>query len=184
MRRTLQRRISVAVVAALLGAAPSAAEGLRLDGVYLSKGLNPDGTEYRGVVDLTRHGDSYVLTWLIALAEGEAVVLIPSAAGVGVVDGGMLAVSYYSPRMTGTVLYRIEEDGRSLVGRWVVAGGNGGVYSETLTKVPVESSEPGPPEPSDQDTKPRTPDKRIRPSVGDSVERSAGLAHTRDVCGV
>ena len=171
MGRALRLGLSVAVLIAVAAPAARAAEGPRLDGMYLSKGLNPDGTEYRGVVDVARQGDSFVVTWMIPYTDGETILLVPTAVGIGILEGGMLAVSYYGSKMAGIVLYRIEDDGRRLAGRWVVAGGDGGVYSETLTKVPMEVSEPEVPEPSEpsEDVKPRAPNSPLRPSAGRAI---------------
>ena len=168
MGRTLRLGLLVAVLIAVVAPAARAAEEPRLEGIYLAKGLNPDGTEYRGVVDVAQRGDSFVVTWMIPYTDGETILLVPTAVGIGILEGGMLAVSYYGSKMAGIVLYRIEDDGRRLAGRWVVAGGDGGAHSETLTKVPEEVAEPGPPEPP-EDAKPRQRSKPIRPSAGRAI---------------
>ena len=171
MGRTLRLGLSVAVLIAVVAPAARAAEEPRLDGMYLSKGLNPDGTEYRGVVDVAQQGDSFVVTWMMPSTEGDTILLVPTAVGIGVLDGGMFAVSYYGSKMAGVVLYRVEGDGRRLAGRWVVAGGDGGVYSETLTKATTQVSEPEASEPSEpsEDAKPRAPHVPNRPSAGRAI---------------
>jgi hypothetical protein len=75
----------------------------------------------------------------------------------------MLAVSYHSADRAGVVMYRIESDGQRLAGRWTVAGDDGTVYPETLTKLPreaVESELGNPPEK-------QTPPKKTTPSRRD-----------------
>jgi hypothetical protein len=106
-----------------------------LEGTYAAQGFNPDGSEYRGVVKITRHGDSVMVAWLFPRVVGEDEALVLRAAGVGVVHGGMLAVSYYGQDATGIALYQIENDGQRLSGRWVAANSEGEVQLETLTKL-------------------------------------------------
>lgn len=137
----LATRLGLPVAVLLIMTAPvlGAAGEPDLDGMYISEGLNGDGTSYRGVVHLARQGDSFVVTWMVPHATDERVVLVRTALGIGIVDAGVLAVSYYTTGMIGVVLYRIEEDGRRLTGRWAVAGTDGGAYSETLTKLPKDT---------------------------------------------
>jgi hypothetical protein len=113
------------------GAEPS------LEGTYTAKGLNSDGSEYHAVVRIARRGESFLVAWLVPkAANDESVVLVAKKAGVGVVSGSMLAVSYYGQDLTGVVLFQIEDGGARLVGRGVAAEGNGAVQTETLTRVP------------------------------------------------
>jgi hypothetical protein len=153
----MTRRWLAVVSAALLLAASAwpaqAASDPELAGTYLSKGLNPDGTEYHGVVRIARHGESFIVSWMTTLARDRSVMLVPTSVGIGVVSGGMLAVSYYSAQTAGVVLYQIEQDGARLAGSWAVAGDNGTVYAETLTKV-AESDLPAPEAPSDHERQP------------------------------
>lgn len=126
---------SVAVV--FLAASAQAAEGeSTLDGMYASTGVNPDGSQYKGFVHISHRGDSLVVSWMFPQTANGSMVLVPNSVGVGVVSDGMLAVSYYSSRAAGIVLYRIEEDGHRLAGHWTVAGSDGNVYTETLVKLP------------------------------------------------
>ncbi len=118
-------------------------------------------------MQLARRGDSFVVTWMIAQATPEELVLVPSAVGIGVVDAGVLAVSYYASQMSGIVLYRIEDGGRLLIGRWAIAGADGAAYTETLTRF-AEDADPASLEPP-QEAKPRPPVKSFRPSVGQAL---------------
>jgi hypothetical protein len=100
-----------------------------LSGIYLCEGVNPDGSPYKGLVEITRKQASYTVEWTLAASE---------VRGVGIFRGGMLAVSYFggSP---GVVVYRIEA-GR-LIGEWTVGNANGHLFSETLTKLPKQLRE-------------------------------------------
>ena len=157
MTPTWRSMILVAVLLAI-PSAPQAADEPSLVGTYLSKGLNPDGSEYQGVVRISRHGASFVVSWMSPYAAEQAMLLVPTSVGVGVMSGGMLAVSYYSRQTAGVVLYRIEEDGQRLAGSWALAGDNGSVYAETLTKVAASDplgSVPAPTVPPSENPHPR-----------------------------
>jgi hypothetical protein len=113
-----------------------------LDGVYLAKGFNPDGTEYSGLVEIARHGQSFFVRWISVEVSPDAVLLTPVWVGLGIVTEGTFAVSYHSANRAGVVVYRIESDGQRLDGHWAVTGDDGTVYPETLTKVPGHLPEP------------------------------------------
>ena len=166
MTRAWPSVILVTVLVALPAA--QAADEPTLVGTYVSKGLNPDGSEYDGVVRIARHGDSFVVGWMSAVAADQRMLLVPTSVGVGVMSGGMLAVSYYSRQMAGVVLYRIEEDGQRLAGSWAVAGNDGAVYVETLTRVPEADALalPPPSAPRSEEQRPRAP-ARPRLAPGD-----------------
>ena len=119
-----------------------AAENPSLEGVYAWTGVDVDGTAIHGLVHVKRHGDSFLVAWLLHPDD-----TLPAAVGVGVAGEGMLAVLFYGPLTDAVVLYRIEDGGRRLVGRWVAAGGDGAVHPDVLTRVPDElrsSAETGP----------------------------------------
>ena len=136
--------LRVVLIMALAVCAPPMAQGAEpaIEGLYGAEGFNPDGSEYRGVVKIVRRGESYVVAWIFP-AEGDGtIVFVPRSAGVGVVSGGALAVSYYGQDATGVVLYQIENSGQRLAGRWVSANGEGVVHTETLTKLPAPAVAP------------------------------------------
>jgi hypothetical protein len=140
-------RYALLLVALIAAAAPfvRAADEPELEGMYAVSGVNPDGNEYRGVVQIEHHGDSLRLTWMFPDVSPDTkaeVLLIPNAVGIGIVNGGMLAVSYYGPRLVGIVLYRIEENGHRLAGQWTVVGDDGALHAETLTRLPPEAVQP------------------------------------------
>jgi hypothetical protein len=134
MRRAM--RVSI-VLGTVLGFATTAARAdePHVTGVYLSNRLNADGSQYQSVVHVVRDHDTFVVSWMDLRANNGQVVIVPTAAGVGMVEGRVFAVSQYSQQTIGLVLYRIEEDGR-LIGRWTSAEGDGAAYSETLTRLP------------------------------------------------
>ena len=144
MRPTLRL---VLLIVAVAWSAPPAAHGAEptLEGLYDAEGVNPDGSAYRGVVKILRRGESFLVAWMFPRDDGDEIRLVPQSAGVGVMNGGMLAVSYYGQDLTGVALYQIENGGQRLSGRWVPANGDGAVRSETLTRAPVPVAAPVPP---------------------------------------
>jgi hypothetical protein len=143
MRTTLA--VAIVLAALVVGASVAHAADSSLEGLYTAEGQNPDGTPYRELVKIVRHGDSFLVAWLVVRMEDEEMVVVPRAAGVGVVNGGMLAVSYYGQDdLTGVVLYQIENGGQRLAGHWVVANGDGAIHTETLTRLPTPVAAPGP----------------------------------------
>ena len=137
------------VVGPLVGhaaAMPAAAEPAALPGVYECRGIGADGRQYRGAVVIEPDGNRFVLQWYIS-AELAAV-------GLGIREGDVLAVSFFSADAGGVVLYRI--DGQQLVGHWSAPLTNGQVFEETLTRMADPPAAPPSPPPSH----PRPPDSR------------------------
>jgi hypothetical protein len=113
-----------------------------LNGTYLCEGTRPDGAEYKGIVRIVRHNGAYQLVWNVGREEQHL--------GIGILNGDVLAVSYYGG-VPGVVAYRIEqaEKGSRLVGQWTVANAGGQVFGETLTRLTQEvTAIPPPPAPS------------------------------------
>ena len=130
------------VTALFFGAATYASAGagrsqepVDLTGTYSCRGQNFDGTSYEAIVEIVKHNDAYQVVWI---TDDEVVAL-----GMGVVQQGVLAVSYYAGS-PGVVAYRVEGDGR-LVGQWTLAGADGTVISETLTRTADTTRRRGPP---------------------------------------
>ena len=118
----------VAVVVTFIGlTAPSVrtADGPELTGVYRCDGANPDGSPYRGVVEIAKNHDTFHVRW--SFPDGR------SAFGIGFVRSNSLSVSYFGGGVAGLAVYKIESG--KLVGEWTVAGADGTVYTETLTKM-------------------------------------------------
>ncbi len=112
-----------------------------LSGVYRCNGMNPDGTAYQGVVEISKLRNTFRVRW--TMDDGSII-------GVGIFSNGILAVSYFGGAPA-VVVYKL--DGTNLVGEWTMGGIEGAVYRETLTKTdgvapPVPA--PGPREPGPQ----------------------------------
>ena len=105
-----------------------------LSGAYICNGKNFDGSTYQGLVEIVRQNGAFQLVWL---SDSDVVGL-----GMGIRTGNVLSVAFYSGA-PGVIAYRIEGQNR-LVGEWTVAGADGKVSSETLTKVPDESLDRSP----------------------------------------
>ena len=119
-------------------------------GVYLCEGANPDGSPYKGLVEIVAIDNTYLVHWV--MADGAEVL------GVGIRNSDVLSVSYFGGTPA-VVVYRI--DGDRLVGEWTMGGAEGMLYSETLTRMPNQQPQPRKPQPE----RPR----RTRPAVGKSV---------------
>ena len=141
MKPRLRAVVLVLAAAALLAPGAPAAEPA-LEGMYTAQGVNPDGTEYRAVVQIARRGEGFTVAWLFPHLVGEEMLLVLKSAGVGLMSGGTLAVSYYGQDATGIALYQIESGGQRLIGRWASANGAGAVQTETLTKLAVPAATP------------------------------------------
>jgi hypothetical protein len=103
-------------------------------GVYMCEGKNPDGTDYKGIVEIVKFRDSFLVRW--TLPDDVSVI------GVGIQSNGVLAVSYFGGA-PGVIVYRI--DGNRMIGEWTMGGTNGGVFSETLTRIQDQQRQRTPP---------------------------------------
>ena len=118
MRRTLLL-LAVAVLGPTLLAGSAAAQ-IR-QGLYEVEGNNPDGSPYNGVFALENApGASWYVTWQVGDVR---------LSGLGLIQGGVLAVSFIVDGRPGVATYEVEADGR-LRGAWSTGGGMG---TETLT---------------------------------------------------
>ncbi len=129
VRRSL---LVLALIAASNLLAPAAYMGQELDltGIYKCEGVNPDGERYKGRVEIAKNDRTYRLVWTHSP--------VGTALGVGILNGDVLAVSYFNPEMVGVILYKVEK-GPRLVGEWTAVGADGHVYPETLTKMGLEA---------------------------------------------
>lgn len=129
---------SASAMAAPLAAPKAADPNAPLVGTYDCQGVEPDGTPYRGVVQIIPNAGTYDVIWIFASGQ--------QYSGLGVVNGDVLAVSYFTNR-PGVVAYKIEtgDKGPRLQGQWTVVGA-GKVFHETLTRVSedVKRTEPAP----------------------------------------
>jgi hypothetical protein len=131
MTRTLCT--AVVLVLASFAVVPLSAESEpNLDGWYVAEGFDTDGTPYRALVALRRDAQSYRVTMFMS-QPSEATEPELAAIGVGLQDGSILAVNYYTPDHARLAVYRIE--GGRLIGQWILVGGDGTAHAETLTRI-------------------------------------------------
>jgi hypothetical protein len=135
---TCMHRFAAPVIALVaVGVIPVSSAGQSaFDGMYIARGVDSGGNEYRRAVDIERRGDRFIVTWVSARVAGEAVVLEPTWVGVGLAAGETLSVSFVAEDTLGIAVYQRAADGRQLSGRWTLAGDDEAVYSEVLTKLP------------------------------------------------
>ena len=109
-----------ALLALGLAASWPAAAQIR-EGAYDVEGTNPDGTNYEGQFLLrTGPGGAWVGNWRVA---NENIM------GLGLIQAGVLAVSFVVNGRPGVAVFEVEADGR-LRGSWTTGGGMG---TEMLT---------------------------------------------------
>lgn len=143
---------TMAVVA--LGLVPlSSAAQPAFDGIYIARGLNSEGHQYRRAVEIARDGDGYSVSWVEMRVTDEALILEPTWFGVGIATGATLSVSFVAGETFGIVVYEAGQDGE-LSGRWRVVGDDGAVHSETLTRLPDPRPEPAEVDPRDEPKRP------------------------------
>lgn len=126
---------------------PAPVPKLSVVGVYLCEGANPDGSPYKGLVEIVAIDNTYLVHWV--MADGVEVM------GVGIRNSDTLSVSYFggTPALA---VYRIEGD--RLVGEWTMGGAEGMLYTETLTRMPDDKVQP--------QQKPPSRPQRARPVRG------------------
>lgn len=145
---------SFAVLAVILGlssiSGATAGETLKsgIAGVYDCQGTNPDGSPYKGIVEVVPVGDTFLVRW--TLPDDVSVT------GVGVFSSGVLAVSYFTVAPA-VVVYKL--DGERLVGEWTT-GAEGAVHAETLTKMAKDTPRVVPRVPA-RDREPRGPTRTL-----------------------
>ena len=108
------------LAAALCGLASAAQAQIR-EGLYGVEGQNPDGSTYGGLFALQpTTGAGWVASWQV----GDVRLV-----GLGLIQGGVLAISFVVEGRPGIAAYEVEADGR-LRGTWTTGGGLG---TEMLT---------------------------------------------------
>jgi len=110
----------------------TAAEPAPLVGTYECEGVEPDGTPYRGLVQIVGSAGLYEVIWIFGSGQ--------QYMGFGVLNGDVLAVNYFTNR-PGVAAYKVEssDKGQTLTGQWTVAGA-GEVFRETLTRLSEDVS--------------------------------------------
>jgi hypothetical protein len=138
MRPVFRLTLVLILLAAFAAPVPNSAAQTTtpIAGVYAAEGQNADGRAYRALVIIRQHEDAFRIEWLFP--SRQAVV------GLGILNGGVLAVSYFGAR-PGIVVYEVEDD--RLVGHWTIVGAGGRLSTETLTRIPNHDI-PGDPAPA------------------------------------
>jgi hypothetical protein len=126
-------------------AAPDKAPESTLVGTYACEGTNPDGKTYSGIVEIIKHHDAYLVRW--TMPDNTQVV------GIGILNGGMLSVSYFGGTPS-LVVYSVVENGK-LHGTWTAVGADGELFTETLTKMPEGAPKPAKPTKREAPPRPR-----------------------------
>lgn len=117
----LRRCLLAALVAMPLASLALPAAAQIREGLYDVEGQNPDGSIYQGQFAL-QPGPS--ASWLAAWQVGSVRVV-----GLGIIQGGVLAVSFVVDGRPGIAAYEVQPDGK-LRGTWSTGGGLG---TEVLT---------------------------------------------------
>ena len=148
------RTILLGAIVVLSGAAGSMAAPdppADLAGTYRCNGVNPDGSPYEAIVQITKRDGTFRVEWIM---DGGSVL------GVGIFSNGVFAASYFGGAPA-VVVYKV--DGERLVGEWTMGGIEGALYTETLTKMaPSEQLKPR----AEPRPKPRRPDRETGPVRG------------------
>lgn len=115
MRRILVLALVAATACTLPGARLERGEGIL--GSYVVNGVDPNGFEYTGLVNITPDGDDVILEWVVTGAIHR---------GRGFLDDDILRVTWETiegPRSdaTGTAVYDVLDDGR-LIGTRSIDG--------------------------------------------------------------
>ena len=154
MRRIVLLGIVVIAVSAF---SRMAAQGPQpeLSGVYRCNGMNPDGTAYQGVVEISKLRNTFRVRW--TMDDGSII-------GVGIYSNGIFAVSYFGGAPA-VAVYKL--DGTNLVGEWTMGGIEGAVYKETLTK--TEGVAPPVPAPGPREPGPRREREREQDQPGGGI---------------
>ncbi len=92
---------------------------------------NEGSDDYTGTAKITENGDAFKVEFTPAEANdvGET--------GIGILTGRVLSVCWVSEvdDSKGIVVFRLSKDDKKLVGKWTYFGGEGELFTETLTKV-------------------------------------------------
>jgi hypothetical protein len=92
---------------------------------------NEGENDYTGTAKITAQGDAFKVEFTSAEANdvGET--------GIGILTGRVLSVCWVfdGDDSQGVAAFRLSKDDKKLVGKWAYFGGEGKLFTETLTKV-------------------------------------------------
>ena len=96
---------------------------------------NEGGDDYSGTAKITAHGDAFLVSFTTS-EENEAGGHDVET-GIGILTGRILSVCWVfdADDSQGIAVFRLSEDDKKLVGKWAYFGGEGKLFTETLTKV-------------------------------------------------
>ena len=96
---------------------------------------NQGGDDYIGTATITAHGDAFKVI-LTDSEENEAGGHAVDS-GIGILTGRVLSVCWVfdGDDSQGVAAFRLSKDDKKLVGKWAYFGGEGKLFTETLTKV-------------------------------------------------
>ncbi len=96
---------------------------------------NEDGNDYTGTAKITAHGDAFKV--ITTASEENETGGHNVETGLGILTGRVLSVCWASDAddSKGIVVFRLSKDEKKLVGKWAYFGGEGKLFTETLTKV-------------------------------------------------
>ena len=112
------------------------AQGPDLVGRYAVNGMSAEGKPYAGELEILQQGTVYYVLWSLPQQDGTLVAM----KGVGIVEGGALAIAFVMPPTLGIAVYPIV-DGTITKGTWTGAGDDA-TYSETLKRLPADHPPP------------------------------------------
>jgi len=128
--------VAAATLAALClfcGRRPAETAPPDICGEFRCEGENPRGGTYLASVSIAKQEGTYAVKW--TLPHG-------GHGGVGILEGDMLSVSWLSKEGVGIVVYKVRNDGDTLVGRWAQLDGDGRTFSEVLTRSAEQKKSP------------------------------------------
>ncbi|MEO2174134.1 MAG: hypothetical protein ABGY96_08550 [bacterium] len=97
---------------------------------------NEGGDDYTGTGTITAHGDAFKVS-LTTTSEKNEAGGHDIETGIGILTGRILSVSWVfdANDSKGIAVFRLSKDDKKLVGKWAYFGGEGKLFTETLTKV-------------------------------------------------
>ena len=103
-------------------------------GNYTSVGHEGE-EEYTGTAKITAHGDAFKVEFTSAEANDAGEKSVET--GIGIFGGRTFSVCWVSDAddSKGVAVFRLRKNNKTLAGRWTTLGGEGKLFTETLTKV-------------------------------------------------
>ncbi len=96
---------------------------------------NEGGDDYTGTAKITAHGDAFKVEFTSAEANDAGEKSVET--GIGILTGRVLSVCWVfdADDSQGIAVFRLSKNDKKLVGKWAYFGGEGKLFTETLTKV-------------------------------------------------